>query len=752
MTIQLRFRLRFESDWHTSAGHGVGLQADSALTRDQDGIPIINGSTLKGLFRDALFDMAGHSRWPYESDEQIALPHIILGSPYEESRWRFSPARPVNDAQMPRLTPGVDQAHIITGARVDPRTRRTQQGKLYQREMGTRELDFEFTVEGGSEQHDVEWLVAAARYIRRLGSRRRRGAGRCRIDLEDSDLQDALLDAFAQRRQFETGLIDEAPPEIDLPTLPETFDKSRVDTAVQARRFRVFLRADAPVIVAEKHEAGNVYQSQMRIPGQTLRGALAARANPVQLEQSGSPDFDTFLELFVLGDVAFNDLLFLTPPDDNRQGSIVDEIPLGLVKNEHWDIQSALLISSEELQDYRNLGGALVLKPGWHEELKSEQRSYTLSFKTHMHVQIDPNTKRAAEGNLFAYDAIPAGSYFVGEIVLDDAVQWAKLSRLLRVHLGTPFQLAIGRGRNRGYGTCTGWITPLDDTMPSYAAPMPLATRLNNDLSDTHQLVLTLASDTIVLDTWSRAIQMFDASWLSKELGFDVTDIGNCAVRSRVVEGFDTFSGLPHWRDRAFAKGSSVVLQVPFDPRGIIDQLAQLEVRGIGLRRDEGFGRVVFNHPCHLKMDMGSVAPVEIPAALVSTRSQAVGTRAEFIEAWQKHLNNNNHLRKDDFKGKPQYRTLARRLVEKAPVDNEAAKQLIDSLGKPQPNQWPYDLSPDYLRNRREDDRFEARCTDQVKQLLDDLYQKYPEHWTCGAVMLAEAILNLTKPGQEQEA
>lgn len=57
MSIRLEFDIEFKSDFHIGAGHGLGLQVDSALLRDPDNVPVIRGTVLTGLLRESLINL-----------------------------------------------------------------------------------------------------------------------------------------------------------------------------------------------------------------------------------------------------------------------------------------------------------------------------------------------------------------------------------------------------------------------------------------------------------------------------------------------------------------------------------------------------------------------------------------------------------------------------------------------------------------------------------------------------------------------
>ncbi len=62
VTIEVSYR--FLSYWHFGSGAGLGPEADLAVVKDADGLPIVPGRTLKGLWRSACRRLLRH-----ESDD-----------------------------------------------------------------------------------------------------------------------------------------------------------------------------------------------------------------------------------------------------------------------------------------------------------------------------------------------------------------------------------------------------------------------------------------------------------------------------------------------------------------------------------------------------------------------------------------------------------------------------------------------------------------------------------------------------------
>src|SRR5437868_2867375 len=111
MAFTLTFEIALHSDYHISAGHGLGARVDSALLRDVDGVPVIRGTTVTGLLRDGLWrlvqlppmqqyrrckasgliDQGERSYCGERGSSKSECPLCrLFGSPMHPKRWRIS--------------------------------------------------------------------------------------------------------------------------------------------------------------------------------------------------------------------------------------------------------------------------------------------------------------------------------------------------------------------------------------------------------------------------------------------------------------------------------------------------------------------------------------------------------------------------------------------------------------------------------------------------------------------------------------
>ncbi|MBL8152952.1 MAG: hypothetical protein JNM70_02110 [Anaerolineae bacterium] len=659
MHIKLEFELSFISDWHINAGYGADGAADAMLERGADGRPLISGATLKGLFREAVYDLACNLN--AKLDEKTLKKtaekwaNDLLGAPGLDSRWRFSAATRSSRRR-------TEAQRLATGVRVDPRYRRAEDNKYFIRELGTAEV-YQFTVEGQVGEDvwldEVERLAAAAAYIQRLGGRRRRGSGACRIQLRNLpnvDLNAALLGHYVGSIQGKAEPLNDS-------LVREAIEVIRSAPAESyahenpSRRYRLLLYTQRPVIVAQKPQSGNVYLGDNTIPGSSIRGAFAALAQPNSLQKDR---YRQFVELFIGGGLHFSLLLPLVKPfEDAAAGLGVPAVPppLGLQQVEGSE-DSFTSVFHHGITKKKAFKKWKKLADGARDEVAP-----TFKTEPHPHVGIHPGLKRADDGDLYLYDTIPAGQTFVGEITLNQE-DWESLGSLIGVAVGEDFDLYLGKGRNRGYGHCKARIEPVTEDQPPPWVHMPLEKRLDVRPAP-NELLMTLASDTILLDKWGAYYRCFDQDWLEDVFGVQViipeeNQIASQVVQTRSIESFDARSGLPRWRDLALATGSTVRLRFPVqfpDP----DRLRDLERDGIGLRRSEGFGRVVFNHPAHIGDWQGFASPLSIPEGLFNPVVKSNNDET-FRQNWLGLLD--RAFDQKQFKDGRVLRAVARQLVE----------------------------------------------------------------------------------------
>ncbi|HQI83439.1 MAG TPA: RAMP superfamily CRISPR-associated protein [Anaerolineae bacterium] len=676
MSLTLTFEIKITSDYHVGAGHGLGTEVDSALLRDADYAPALRGSSLNGLLRDGLWQLlqlaplsgyrdcqasglAGdHERYcgQYATDDLNDESHAaqcpicrLFGTPRAMKRWRIGSARPA-DYEIVALTPYKREDFSdqpVRRVRVDPRTRRAAPNKLFAEEQGSART-FRFTAtcvgEDQAALDEAALLVAAARYVRQLGRSRRRGQGECEFTLIEAqgmqgalgnDPQGKLLEHFAARWLHDANAVTLTADALSARPLavPETGKDHQL-------RYRMVVRLDEPLIVADRATAGNRFASHAAIPGKALRGAMAhLAAQHLELTDTGSDTYTAFMTLFLRDAVRFPTLYPLLRADKDDPG-LYPVIPtpgdgFGCKVYKNHSVQWGTQIG--EVEKCPECGNPVKgIRSGFY-LLHAKPKVQKPDPVTEMHIRVDPQSNRVQEGQLFDYAALAPGQYFVGEITCASEAAWEQFKTCTGAREGEAFTLWLGKGTRRGYGRATVWLTSVAENTPHINVYHPFDKRVT---IGAEQFTLTLLSDTIVRDTWGRYVTGFALEWLEKALGFavDIVD-GRAYSSSHTIDGFNDQWRLPRERALALTAGSTARLQVSGGlTQAEWNKLKELEREGIGERRNEGYGQIVINHAAQGDApefkETIQTTPDKTAAEMQSTESRP----PKFTDKWNKIL------------------------------------------------------------------------------------------------------------------
>lgn len=799
MSIRLEFDIEFRSDFHIGAGHGLGLQVDSALLRDPDNVPVIRGTVLTGLLRESLMNLLGlQPLADYQQCEASGLKSkdghafcgqfapdeadcpvcAIFGSPRRMKHWHISSARPV-ELMAPQMhsehwRAGETAAQVTTRVRVNPRTRRAEENKLFTREEGDGSLRFRFSTEclgeDDSAWREAEWLMAAARMLRNLGAGKRRGYGECEIHLVDSDLMTSLLKRFEQRLNGET--VETLSAETGTIAMPLTMP---ANPGEHSYRLRVLLRTDEPLLIARRAEAGNQFETLESIPGSVLRGALAwrlARRAGSKLDDHGSIEYQNFSALFFHDDVRLSALLPVEMYTKDR-GYVAIPAPRDLLTCElhpgfdgksadggHgvWSLargndpsQCPTCATPDDASE--RLGAEVKLESlnGFVALVKPGRSKFKPKQTSEMHIRLDPKSGRVRQGDLFGYVSLEPGQYFIGEITCSNETVWHALQQMVGLKpQGEVNDLRLGKAARRGHGKASVVFQSATQS-PWHCSS--LADRVKKST----EMVMLLVSDAIVADPWGRYQRGFDTAWIKRELELPeacgVAIDRNAADEEfsfsavRPVDAFNAKLGLPRARDIALAAGSSVRLSFTgIELDELVTILEKAENQGIGLRRDEGFGRVAFNHPVHDKsLATWSASALDMSPLVLggSTREAHPATSfIQFMLDWMERLDND--LKQGSFNDQ-RFEAVARLLHVSRLTSVDGVKKEMQRMGR------MTELLPEELKGRDKKNFFESdgrKGMEAIDRLLDEMMtlmqqqtlEHDPQAWRIGLQMLAERI------------
>ncbi|MCU0285391.1 MAG: hypothetical protein MUF15_03225 [Acidobacteria bacterium] len=363
------------------------------------------------------------------------------------------------------------------------------------------------------------------------------------------------------------------------------------------KNFKITLTQHSPACFAGSRHKQNIYYTQDYIPGSVLWGAFIKIALQSQGEEL-HPDFFNH-------NLRFSNCYIKKRHGDANNTEVFPTLPVPLslytCKTNPYSFQDGqnsghdlvdLLFQDKDNCTKPNCKSSLrTLNPGYIYETGSGKLGlYHPNKMVEMHNQIDKDTQNTKENSLFAYELLDEpGTIFSGEIQVLETSPLLKFIRSIESGEISIESLQLGKARTSGCGHFTFKIS---ETAAS------LQSRLFT--SNFHDTVnLYCFSDVIVMDRFNRYQTVITPEILGLE---EYLEMKAAFSRGFIVEGYNAKHNMRKINDTAILKGSCFSYRVKESAlkKGpgldfIIQRLKDIEMNGLGLRLNEGFGRVLFN-------------------------------------------------------------------------------------------------------------------------------------------------------------
>jgi CRISPR-associated protein Csx10 len=593
-------QIKMLSDWHIGSGTGRPGNIDRLVQRDAHHLPYIPAKSLTGIWRDGCELMAQGLDAGQSGIWQQWVSWLFGEQQPEENKNRVIATAPltaklsVRSAHFPKPLQDAFQGNVMLqsmttfvkpGVKINPHTGSALAEHLRFEEM-TRSgsvLDAEYCLEIDHlslEQQQIakSILVAGALMVERLGAKRRRGAGRCKISIQGL-LDENQAIAAIEKTQGQ-------PPSLpDFHRLDQGGTLS-LDPHPHSGWWRIVLEVTtrSPVII-HKRTIGNHQETQDYIPGTYfVPSVLKHLGNHLNTD---------------LGNALMHGEVVITNANPLISGDRGEAVPFALFK---------LKAKTETTTIHQRIGEEMTTHIADGQQLKRIEPSYVClkeknlyqmgvnpEIAVHNTIVDDKQRPDSEIGGIYTYAAIPAGSTFQLEVRIQDYLVPKNAVNPLANFLIAEISVQIGRTKKDDYGIRLKQIK---------SEKIAIATAIQIET-----LTIWLLSDLLLRDERLRPTidpQIF-AKQLSEQLGEGVTltllektqerlpPINRMIAfaRSSRIESWQTKWGLP--RPSFIGLSAGTVFQ--FTVAGSIDQqkLKALEISGFGERIAEGYGQLCFN-------------------------------------------------------------------------------------------------------------------------------------------------------------
>jgi CRISPR-associated protein Csx10 len=628
---KLKLRLDMKSDWHVGTGSGIPGSIDALLARDSDGFPCVPAKTVIGIWRDALELLTlGLDEGAQDNKVWQRWVDVIFGSQPSVSRFSTESPRPsILSLKPARLDENLRRAigedeqlrQVLTflkpntaidfdsGAAKSKSLRFTEMGRI-----GTvleTEFKLDFDIFENDSPHPKELiealLVGSAALVERIGGNRRRGAGKCELHIEGlmpTDVAvktirrlgtDNSLNGFPNYRQRATTVVVKSA------------------SGNNWKRMCYSLELETPVAIVT-NTFGNVSETLDFIPGTYLLPHLTKHLRGVA-QYVASGDFQV--------SPATIDI-------NGMRGLPVPRVFLQEKLNE-TNVCNGLNETEESLQKKPQLK---PLRQGFV-SLKNGNFTYANTPKVLlMHNTIEDRVQRPTANvvGVFSRQAIKAGTILRGELRFKGEVE-----SLVQSAENSESSVRLGTSKKDDYGLATLRLQAIE---PDSSNPQ---------ITDARMFVyfesdVLLRNENLRQTSFADCLRVQLEDWVGKNTLEEQPE--QSLIHLRRIESWHEGWGLPRPTLTPMAAGSVVTFKI----KGNINPttLKNIERRGIGERRAEGYGRIRFNPSLltdEIKWNISeqSSKPVTEPDANALAKLRETGSLKEFLfviglAAWRDEL------------------------------------------------------------------------------------------------------------------
>ncbi len=550
--LNINFSIETLEDIHLGNGLNCPGLYDDGFTKDHNGDPIFNFDTFKGLLRQSAHEII-HQKPEFKSEysnlffykNQQSLDILIS---YNKK-----------DDEYPFI--------IHTFTRIDRNTRKSTDKSLRSIECLKKGCSFNGEIRYlANDSVDLnkisDLLIESLLNLQRVGGSRTRGIGKISIS------------NIVHR-------IDEY-----------SFDEATLSES-SANSISLILQLKDNVTIADGALLNNNhYRTLDYFSGTSVLGML--RVHLAKTDQDLSMLNDSRIMVSNFLPIPFDCINYFK--DQNQNPDIIP-IPFTARKKKkdgfkdqpipHWALKSLgnKIDKDEFINDKNNNESNKSFSGGYLINKNGDMSYYSVPVTIQMRNKIDSSTQAVSDQSLFTEEKVLKNNYFQGTVTFQNNEDLHTFLRLMKPWLDKNVWLHLGRGSK-----------PVE-IFDYYFTEISQDSVIDKDI-----FILTLQSDAILLEENGSFASIIKPGYFAKEI--HLTEDQKIVLKrhnseTRIIHSFHGLSGTRRFGVKAIKAGSVFEYKlINLSPEDRAN-LKQLLDKGIGLRKNEGFGKVRINHPVH---------------------------------------------------------------------------------------------------------------------------------------------------------
>lgn len=535
--MKINYTVKLKTPALTASLGIIGKDIDVVVKVDSEGKPFFNGKHIKGILKERVTQFKlglGESEDATKefTDKYFGKKGNYIGDE-KLSKIRFS-----NLVLVDKNNYNIDDRY---GIKIDRKTRTTVHNSLFRYEHITAGTEFKGDIEVPNkiDREDLKFILACLFHLDTIGGFKSRGIGK--------------VDLFIKGRELKYKENEDTIDNIISEILQSNNEDSKANLNGKLKKYSYILSLKEPFILTGR-EIGNYVEVRDSIQGSTIRGAM--------------------IEHFISSkDIPLEELICIEASD-----AISGDISLASKFITKYPINKKNKEKSEKVEIDRIIDNRTAIEDevkGKGVKLERKGTSMLKAKGNEISIAINSQTKSVEDGMLFNSEYLQCKEELVGDIVLPEGL----------VDENKDYTIYLGKMKSKGFGEAVIKFGKYEKERVNLKA------RIEKLQKQAKEKILTfdLQSDLILpFNTIYNVGEQFKLLVGISEIKF----IENKSyINTGKLGGYNIINNIRKVDELVITRGSVLTYEID-DFNKILPKLEEIEEKGLGLRKTEGFGRV----------------------------------------------------------------------------------------------------------------------------------------------------------------
>ena len=539
--MKINYTVKLKTPALTASLGIIGKDIDVVVKVDDKEKPFFNGKHIKGILKERVTQFKLGLGESEEETKKFIDKYFGKEGNYIKDN-NFDKIRFSNLVLVDENNYNIDDRY---GIKIDRKTRTTVHNSLFRYEHITAGTEFKGDIEVPNkiDREDLKFILACLFHLDTIGGFKSRGIGK--------------VDVFIKGRELKYKENEDTIDNIISEILQSNNENSKANLNGKVKKYSYTLSLKEPFILTGR-EIGNYVEVRDSIQGSTVRGAM--------------------IEYFAKSkDVSLEDLLCIEASDATS-----GDISLASKFITKYPINKKNKKEAEKVEIDRVIDSRTEIKDEVKEKGVKLERKGTSMLKAkgnEISIAINSQTKSVEDGMLFNSEYLQCDEKLIGDIVLPEGL----------VDENKDYTIYLGKMKSKGFGEAVITFGKYEKERANLKA------RIEKLQKQANEKILTfdLQSDLILpFNTIYNVGEQFKSLiGNSKEIS-EIKFIENKSyINTGKLGGYNIINNIRKVDELVITRGSVLTYEID-DFNNILPKLEEIEEKGLGLRKNEGFGRV----------------------------------------------------------------------------------------------------------------------------------------------------------------